>query len=244
VRRKLVICAVAATIGLAACGQEATDDAGSADVSEVRPAPADDPAASTSTPDAAPGGNAPGAAPDASADDPYETPSPDEGDGGYGDDGSEGSETDVPDDEGDAGRYGSDEAPADPNEGSRLLDVAETDLGDVLTDADGHTLYGLTDDTAGTDGGPGVPTCDGECAETWPPLLVDSGELPGGLSPDLFSVVQRSDGTWQLRRGNWPLYRFAGDDQRGDTNGQGVQGVWFVVSPSGELLGDGEGPFG
>jgi predicted lipoprotein with Yx(FWY)xxD motif len=40
----------------------------------------------------------------------------------------------------------------------------------------------------------------------------------------------------QVKVGDWPLYRFANDAAAGDTNGQGVGGVWFVVGPDGELI--------
>ena len=33
-----------------------------------------------------------------------------------------------------------------------------------------------------------------------------------------------------------PLYYFAGDAKPGDTNGQGVGKVWFVVGADGELV--------
>jgi predicted lipoprotein with Yx(FWY)xxD motif len=108
---------------------------------------------------------------------------------------------------------------------------ADTGLGTVLVDADGLTLYGLTDDTGG------VSTCDGACADAWPPLVVDSADLPAGLDPNLYSVAERSDGTFQLVAGEWPLYRFAGDAAPGDTNGQGSGGVWFAVAPDGSLIG-------
>ena len=108
---------------------------------------------------------------------------------------------------------------------------ADTGLGTVLVDAEGLTLYGLTDDTDG------IPTCDGACAEAWPPLTVDGPDLPAGLDPDQYSVVERSDGTFQLEAGRWPLYRFAGDAAPGDTNGQGSGGVWFAVAPDGSLIG-------
>lgn len=107
---------------------------------------------------------------------------------------------------------------------------AETDLGPVLVDADGLTLYGLTDDTDG------VPTCDGACADAWPPVTLDAAELPAGVDPNLFSVVERSDGSFQLKAGRWPLYRFAGDAAPGDVNGQGSGGVWFAVAPDGSLI--------
>lgn len=139
------------------------------------------------------------------------------------------------------GGYGSDqssaatdgsEAGAAPEAAADAAPVreADTSLGTVLVDAEGLTLYGLTDDTAG------IPTCDGACADAWPPLTVDGADRPAGLDPELYSVVERSDGTFQLEAGQWPLYRFAGDAAPGDTNGQGSGGVWFAVAPDGSLI--------
>ena len=36
--------------------------------------------------------------------------------------------------------------------------------------------------------------------------------LPDGLDPEVYSVVERTDGTWQLVAGDWPLYRFGGEE--------------------------------
>jgi predicted lipoprotein with Yx(FWY)xxD motif len=113
--------------------------------------------------------------------------------------------------------------------GEALVRTGQTALGDVLTTADGRTLYGLTDDAEG------VPTCDGQCAEDWPPLFVDGEELPAGLDPAVFGVAERLDGTHQLTAGGSPLYSFAGDGGPGDVNGQGSGGVWFAAKPDGQL---------
>ena len=111
----------------------------------------------------------------------------------------------------------------------RAVFVGETPLGVALTDADGFTLYGFTNDSDGR------PTCNDACANAWPPLLVDSDTLPEGLDAAVFSIVERDDGSLQLKAGKWPLYRFAGDDEPGQTNGQGSGDVWFVVNPDGSL---------
>jgi predicted lipoprotein with Yx(FWY)xxD motif len=136
------------------------------------------------------------------------------------------------------GGYGSDgsSAPADgaadqaDDEAVAPVSEAETDLGTVLVDGEGLTLYGLTDDIDG------VSTCDDACADAWPPLTVDGADLPAGLDPNLFSVVERSDGSFQLKAAKWPLYGYAGDAAPGDTNGQGSGGVWFAVAPDGSLI--------
>ena len=110
------------------------------------------------------------------------------------------------------------------------VSVSSTDLGDVLVDDAGLTLYGFTKDADGT------PTCEGACAEAWPPVVVDGTDVPAGLDPNVFSVVDRPDGTMQLKAGKWPLYRFAGDGGPGDVNGQASGGVWFAVNPLGGLI--------
>ncbi len=109
--------------------------------------------------------------------------------------------------------------------------AAETALGEVLVDDAGLTLYGFLEDTGG------VPTCDGACADAWPPLTVGDETLPAGLDPDVFSIAGRPDGAFQLVAGSWPLYRFAGDGAPGDVNGQASGGVWFVAAPDGTLIG-------
>lgn len=126
---------------------------------------------------------------------------------------------------------GSDAAAAPEATADAPVGQGDTGLGTVLVDAEGLTLYGLTDDTDG------VSTCDGACADAWPPLTVDGPDLPAGLDSGVFSVVERSDGTFQLKAGDWPLYRFAGDAAPGDTNGQGSGGVWFAAAPDGSLIG-------
>jgi predicted lipoprotein with Yx(FWY)xxD motif len=107
--------------------------------------------------------------------------------------------------------------------------TANTSLGSVLVDGHGFTLYGLTNDVNG------MPSCTGACASVWPPATVTGPALPAGLDAHTFSVVTRPDGSYQLRAGTWPLYRYAGDAAAGDTNGQGSGGVWFAVAPTGKL---------
>lgn len=126
-------------------------------------------------------------------------------------------------------------SPADtPTSDASIVAVATTSLGDALVDEAGLTLYGFLDDKDG------VPSCEGACADAWPPAFVDSAELPAGLDADVYSVSERSDGTFQLNSGVWPLYRFAGDAAAGDVNGQGSGDVWFVAAPGGGLIQDGD----
>ncbi len=131
-----------------------------------------------------------------------------------------------------AGGYGSSAVtsppPAVAQAAMPAVHTGQTKLGSVLVDANGMTLYGFTKDTNG------MSTCDGSCATVWPPVIVKGTTLPAGYDAKVFSVVARADGSYQLRAGKWPLYRFASDAQPGDTSGQGVNG-FFVVQPTGAL---------
>src|SRR5262245_5292041 len=108
--------------------------------------------------------------------------------------------------------------------------VADSSLGQILTTADGFTVYGFKNDSDGTS------TCTDACAENWPAVTTESEELPAGLDSQVFSVVEGADEIYQLKAGDWPLYTFSGDAAAGDTNGQGQGGVWFVVAPDGTLI--------
>ncbi len=125
---------------------------------------------------------------------------------------------------------GEDAAEAETTESAVPVAVAVTDLGEILVDADGLSLYGFTEDVDG------LPTCADACADAWPPALTDSSALPEGLDPEIFSVVEGPDGTFQLKAGIWPLYRFAGDGAPGDINGQESGDVWFLATPTGGLI--------
>jgi predicted lipoprotein with Yx(FWY)xxD motif len=99
-------------------------------------------------------------------------------------------------------------------------------LGAFLTDKDGRTLYMFMKDSENHS------VCYGGCASTWPPLLVGNAVEPGldGLSGKL-GVAVRNDGNHQVTYEGKPLYYFTPDAKPGDTKGQGVGGVWFVVAP-------------
>ncbi len=65
-------------------------------------------------------------------------------------------------------------------------------------------------------------------------LTLDSGEPVAGegVGGEL-TLIERDDGTMQVALDGQPLYYFAGDAAPGDTNGEGVGGVWFVVQAGG-----------
>jgi predicted lipoprotein with Yx(FWY)xxD motif len=113
--------------------------------------------------------------------------------------------------------------------------VSSSELGDILVDDEGMTLYLFTEDSDGQS------VCEDACATAWPPLLVDEPPVAGeGADGALLDTIERSDGSTQASYAGWPLYTWAQDQQPGDVTGQGVQGAWFVISPEGEPITDGE----
>jgi predicted lipoprotein with Yx(FWY)xxD motif len=122
------------------------------------------------------------------------------------------------------------EAPAAstaPDAASIGVAIATGPLGTYLTGPDGLTLYTFAPDS------PNTSTCDGGCAEAWPPFTVEASVefAPGdGVDGDL-TTFPRADGTLQVAYDGAPLYYFASDTTPGDTNGQGLGDNWFVAEP-------------
>lgn len=110
------------------------------------------------------------------------------------------------------------------------IQTTDTDLGTILVDGNGFVLYVFTVDTDGES------TCYEGCADVWPPVPGDS-EISGDLDASIFGTVARTDGGDQLTVNGQPLYRYTPDANPGDTLGQGVNGVWFVVDASGSMVG-------
>lgn len=107
--------------------------------------------------------------------------------------------------------------------------VADTDLGSILVDPDGFTLYIFTADSEGES------TCYDACADLWPPVPADT-PISSELDDSIFGAVTRDDGTEQLAVNGMPLYLYTPDENPGDTTGQGFNDVWFVVDPDGNMM--------
>jgi predicted lipoprotein with Yx(FWY)xxD motif len=120
-------------------------------------------------------------------------------------------------------------APSEAADEATVL-VAESDLGDILTDAEGNTIYFFANDSEGTS------TCAGDCLTNWPPVPAEDTPTAGdGVEAEL-GTAEATDGTTMLTVNGFPAYYFAGDSAAGDTNGQGVGGVWFVFGADGEPI--------
>jgi predicted lipoprotein with Yx(FWY)xxD motif len=104
-------------------------------------------------------------------------------------------------------------------------------LGQILTDDKGMTLYAFSDDTSTES------MCTGTCAELWPPFLSMGAPTAGdGVDAMLLDTLMLPDGTEQVMYNGHPLYHYSGDMAPGETNGQDLQGKWYVVSPTGDMV--------
>lgn len=120
--------------------------------------------------------------------------------------------------------------PANPP--ALTLEAATTDLGTFLTGRDGLTTYFFAADAA-----PGVSVCEGDCLAAWPPVTVPPGNTvaAGDGVPGVLGLITGSDGSTQVTYDGRPLYYWQGDTEAGQTNGQGVNDIWWVADVSGSI---------
>lgn len=142
---------------------------------------------------------------------------------------------------GSADSYGGTDSPAGtsaaapetltPPTGTVLTANSTAQLGTVVLDGLGWTLYRFDDDTAT----PPASTCVDQCATSWPPVIAEPGSplTLEGVEQSAVGTVTRPDGSVQLTIGGWPVYRFAADSAPGATDGQGMSDKWFAVTPTG-----------
>ncbi len=99
---------------------------------------------------------------------------------------------------------------------------------DHLTDGEGRSLYLFTVDTQDS----GTSACDPDCLANWPIFV---GPATAGEGVDAALLGEIAD-TGQVTYNGWPLYYFGGDAAPGDTNGQGLSDVWWLVTAEGEQM--------
>ncbi len=97
-------------------------------------------------------------------------------------------------------------------------------IGNYLVDSNGMTLYYFTENVDGK-------TFNGPYLDLWSPFYVSKIVVPPTLNSKDFSVVTGGNGKPQIAYKGWPLYYFIKDTKPGDTNGEGVKGLWYVMKP-------------
>lgn len=108
------------------------------------------------------------------------------------------------------------------------LMTEKTKLGTVVADGHGRTLYAYDQDQQGT----AHSACTAGCLGLWPPADVKGKVTTRGVTGKVATIAAPGGGR-QLTLNGWPLYYYAGDNGPHQTNGQGVDSSWWVVTPAG-----------
>lgn len=116
-----------------------------------------------------------------------------------------------------------------------VLTVGEDpEWGQYLADSQGMSLYVYDMD----EGGESACTSD-KCMENWPPYTVEGDvTVAEGVNANLAGTYERPDGSIQATYNGWPLYYNERDEEPGDIRGQGLGGVFHLMSPDGNAIVD------
>jgi predicted lipoprotein with Yx(FWY)xxD motif len=121
--------------------------------------------------------------------------------------------------------------------GGLKISVKSGAAGTYLTDSSGRSLYLWVADSGGKS------SCDGACAQAWPPLTVKGPPAAGGgVTAGDLATIARSGGAKQVTYKGHPLYYYAGDSGPGKTAGEGSDefgAKWWLVAPSGAAVKSG-----
>ena len=100
-------------------------------------------------------------------------------------------------------------------------------IGKYLADDKGMTLYIFKKDT------PNKSVCGtaNGCIEKWPAFFAEKIAPDLGIDTAQVAEITREDGKKQTTYKGMPLYYFIKDKNAGETFGQGVNNVWFVIAP-------------
>ena len=121
--------------------------------------------------------------------------------------------------------------------GSALVSTGNAgDLGTVLVDSEGMTLYDFHKDKGTT------PSCYGACETAWPPLsTAGEAQAMDGAQSSMLGTTERKDGTMQVTYNGHPLYTFTDDKKAGEANGNDFSAFgaqWYALMPNGEEAED------
>jgi predicted lipoprotein with Yx(FWY)xxD motif len=102
--------------------------------------------------------------------------------------------------------------------------VTNPTLGKILV-SKGKTLYASS------------KACTGSCLSVWPRLVVTGKPIAGpGVTASKLGTIKRSNGQLQVTYAGKALFRYAGDTKAGEAKGQGKDGIWHAIAPSGTIV--------
>ena len=110
--------------------------------------------------------------------------------------------------------------------------VATTALGKIIVAGTGITAYFFDKDKANSV----TSACTGPCAAIWPAITTASGTPHvTGITGTVGTITGVAGGK-QITINGRPIYTYAKDTAPGETKGQGINGVWYVISPAGDEI--------
>jgi predicted lipoprotein with Yx(FWY)xxD motif len=122
-------------------------------------------------------------------------------------------------------------AAAAASNGAVTIATKKTDIGTVLSGADGRTVYLFEADKNGKS------ACSGDCAAAWPPV---TGKVTASGDADSGQLGTVSGGD-QVTYAGHPLYYYVKDTDEADTYGQEVDAFgaeWYAMTASGQKVED------
>jgi predicted lipoprotein with Yx(FWY)xxD motif len=124
-------------------------------------------------------------------------------------------------------------APASsPVAGAAELKTASSGAGQIVVDAKGMSIYFFTKDVKDS----GTSACTGACITAWPPVLTESDSPAVEGVTGTVGTIATPEGKKQVTVNGLPVYYYIQDKAAGDITGQGVNDVWYLVSPAGEMV--------
>ncbi len=112
------------------------------------------------------------------------------------------------------------------------LKVASSKAGPIVVDGNGLSVYYYTKDVKDS----GTSACVGGCLTAWPPVVTTSATPTVDGVTGKVGTITTPDGKKQLTINGMPVYYYVKDKAAGEILGQGVGSVWYLVSPSGEMI--------
>ena len=112
------------------------------------------------------------------------------------------------------------------NTAKTTMTVRKTGIGYVLATGTGMTVYWYSDDVRNS----GQSSCTAGCLTAWPAVTGAPAAAAGVKLTDKLGTITRPGGVVQATYNGYPLYTYGGDMSPGQTSGNGVGGVWHVIT--------------
>jgi len=110
--------------------------------------------------------------------------------------------------------------------------VGKAPMGKIVVNGKGMSAYFFDLDTANS----GVSACVGSCSVNWPAITSSTAKPHVVGISGVVGTISHKGGGRQVTINGRPIYTFAFDKAPGQVKGQGAQGVWYVISPSGKEI--------